>query len=201
MKIKIIFSFFIALVLGSCSLFQTEQKQDVQVEFLPGMMITLPQPAQLGMDMQVSQIVSAAYHDKDGKVSNFSTQVEIVVKPDDMTMVALSGWGGSLFKLNYDGEAIQSSSLPMPNQNIGVKQSLTEFIISNAPADVVRQMFAGTGIQLIVNKDGRVLEDKDGNKVMTIEYKGDKPWTGNILIHNYHYDYTVKVQNLSFKTN
>lgn len=87
-----------------------------------------------------------------------------------IVMVALSAWGGSLFKLDYNGKDIQSSSLPMPNQNIGVKQSLTEFIISQAPIDVVKEMFTNTSISLSAKANERILISKDSKKILTIKY-------------------------------
>ena len=164
---------------------------DIKVEFMPGVLITLPEPQQLNMDEKLSQIVSATYN-ADGKESHFSTQIEVVVESKHIMMIALSGWGGSLFKLDYDGSHIQSSSLPMPNQNIGVKQSLTEFIISNAPLGVVKEMFANTGLHIQEKDNERLVLDKDNNKVMTVLYSKD----GDKLIHNYHYNYIVKVHDL-----
>lgn len=199
LKIKKIILLIFIVLLSSCSFFQTKQQDDTKVEFLPNTMISLPKPESLGLDMNISQIVSATYH-VDGKTSNFSTQVEIVLDKKHIMMVALSGWGGSLFKMNYDGSYIQSSSLPMPNQNMGVKESLIEFIISYAPTPVIKKMFIGTGITL-QSKDKQRCLIKDNKKIMCIDYKADKPWLGQVLIHNYHYNYTVKIDTLSYKIN
>jgi hypothetical protein len=191
MKIKIILLVVASIFFGGCSLFQTDSENDIQVEFMPGVTITLPEPHELNMDEKLSQIVSATYH-ADGKESHFSTQIEVIVDSKHIVMIALAGWGGSLFKLDYNGKHIQSSSLPMPNQNIGVKQSLTEFIICNAPLIVVQEMFAHTGLHIQENDNERLVLDKDDNKVMSVIYSKD----GDKLIHNYHYNYIVKVHDL-----
>ncbi|APC96609.1 DUF3261 domain-containing protein [Francisella frigiditurris] len=198
MKIKSLFLVLFILLTG-CAIFENKENTDTKLEFLPGTIITLPKPSSLDLDMNISQIVSATYHVNE-KTSNFSTQVEIILDSKHIVMIALSGWGGSLFKLDYNGNKIESSSLPMPNQNMGVKESLLEFIISYAPSQVVEKMFNGTGIILEEKLKERCLI-KDDQKIMCIQYKADKPWLGQILIHNYHYNYTVEIDTLSYKLN
>ncbi|MFC4891683.1 DUF3261 domain-containing protein [Pseudofrancisella aestuarii] len=198
MKIKSLF-LVLFISLSGCAIFENKENTDTKVEFLPNTMVTLPKPNSLDLDMNISQIVSATYHVNE-KTSNFSTQVEIIVDSKHIMMIALSGWGGSLFKLDYNGNKIESSSLPMPNQNMGVKESLLEFIISYAPSPVVEKMFTGTGIVLQQESKERCLV-KDDEKIMCIEYKSEKPWLGSVLIHNYHYNYTVKIDTLSYKLN
>ncbi|MEY8767592.1 DUF3261 domain-containing protein [Francisella philomiragia] len=193
MKSKILSTIFIFIFLSSCSLLQTKQQIDVKVAITPDTTITLPQPQQLSIDKTISQIVSATYYDKDGKQKNLTTNMIIEANSKHIIMVALSAWGGSLFKLDYNGKDIQSSSLPMPNQNIGVKQSLTEFIISQAPVDIVKEMFANTSISVSEKANERILTSKDGKKILTIKYSDNNK---KITIHNYHYNYTINITDL-----
>ncbi|WP_150467955.1 DUF3261 domain-containing protein [Francisella sp. SYW-9] len=194
MKNRILVSFFIFLFLSSCSLLQTKQKIDVKVAITPNTTVTLPQPYQLGLNKTISQVVSAKYYDKNGKQKNLTSNMIIEVNSKHIVMVALSGWGSSLFKLDYDGSSIQSSSLPMPNKNIGVKQSLIEFIISQAPINVIQKMFANTDIIVSEQANQRTIMTTNGKKILMIKYSNNNK---KISIHNYHYNYTINITNLN----
>ncbi|API87447.1 DUF3261 domain-containing protein [Francisella uliginis] len=194
MKNRILVIFFIFFFLSSCSLFQTKQKIDVKVAITPNNTVTLPQPDQLGLNKTISQIVSATYYDKNGKQKNLTSNMVIEVNSKHIVMIALSGWGSSLFKLDYDGSSIQSSSLPMPNKNIGVKQSLIEFIISQAPINVVQKMFANTDITVSEQANQRAIMTTNGKKILVIKYSNNSK---KISIHNYHYNYTINITNLN----
>lgn len=183
--------------LSGCALFQHQQTTQPTVAFLPNVEIALPPPSALALDMQLSQIVSATYHIK-GETSHFTAQVEVVINPQHLVMIAVSGWGGSLFKLDYDGDTIHSSSLPMPNGNMGINQTLSEFMMSYAPPKVLKEMFEDTGIEVDISAHQRCLLQNQ-ERIMCVNYSADHPWLGQVVIHNYHYDYTVTVDTLSYQ--
>lgn len=193
----VVMSALVCVSLSGCALFQKQQSTQPKIAFLADVEITLPPPNALNQNMQLSQIVSATYH-INGEASNFTAQVEVVVNPQQIMMIAVSGWGGSLFKVDYNGTTIESSSLPMPNANMGVNQTLSEFIISYAPPSVLTSMFANTDIQVEIKPRQRCLY-QHGDKIMCVDYSTDQPWLGQVVVHNYHYDYTVKVDTLSYQ--
>ncbi|ASG68895.1 hypothetical protein fh0823_20240 [Francisella halioticida] len=181
----------ICFLLYNCSFLQSKKQINNQINITPEVAAVLPQPRQLKLNTTISQIVSATYIDN-GKKTHFTTRVIVKVNSKSITMIALSAWGGSLFKLSYNGKNIKSSSLPMPNKDIGVKQSLIEFIISQAPIDVVNKMFLNSGASVKETQNQRIITDSTGNKILDIQYSGK-----NIFIHNYYNDYTIKIVTLS----
>jgi hypothetical protein len=195
MKNKLLALIFIIPFISSCAMFQTYTTDGVSVDIVPNTTVTLPSPKELNINKNLSQIVSAKYI-VNGKESYFTTHVIATANNKHIIIIALSGWGGTLFKLDYDGSNIISSSLPMPNKNTGVKQSLIEFILSNAPNKVLTKMFEDTNLHIKFENNKRILEDENNTKIIEIDYSKSKNLNDVITIHNYHYNYTVKVTNL-----
>ena len=195
MKNKLLLLIFIIPFISSCVMFQSYTTNSVKVEITPNTTVSLPSPENLHIIKNLSQIISATYTVK-GKESHFTTHVIATANNKHIMIIALSGWGGTLFKLDYDGTTITSSSLPMPNKNIGIKQSLIEFILSNAPKNILTKMFENTDLHIKFEKNKRILEDKNNTKIIEIDYSKNKDSNDIIIIHNYHYNYTVKITNL-----
>ncbi len=195
MKNKLLVLIFIIPFISSCAMFKTDTTDGVRVDILTNTTITLPSPENLHINKNLSQIVSATYTIK-GKESHFTTHVIATANNKHIIIIALSGWGGTLFKLDYNGSNITSSSLPMPNKNMGIKQSLIEFILSNASSKTLINMFEDTNLHIKFEKDKRILKDENNTKVIEIDYSKDKNLNQVAMIHNYYYNYTVKVTDL-----
>ena len=196
MKIKLFAILLSSILLSNCAMFQFNQQDSITIDITPKNSILLPPPSKLGLNENLNQIVSATYTDKDGKKTNYTTQTIVQIDDKHIVMVALAGWGGSLFKLDYDGGKITSSSIPLPNKNIGIKQSLTEFILSNAPISVVKSMFLNTNIHIVEKDDERLFIDQNDKKIITIKYSKNKDHKSVIVINNYFYHYIITITDI-----
>jgi len=122
----------VSLLLSSCALFQTRSMNTPEVQVFKTQSLILPTPAKLALNFNVTQILSSEYVIKDKKES-YIAQVEVEASPQKIVIVAAAGWGGSIFSLVYDGSKIDSSSLPMPHADMGVKQSLVDLFLPTLP--------------------------------------------------------------------
>ncbi|WP_119343833.1 DUF3261 domain-containing protein [Facilibium subflavum] len=183
------------LMSAGCALLKTKQTQTPVVQVFQ-QTLQLPAPKALNLHFNASQLLTATYL-INGQKKSYTTQVEVEASADKIVLVAAAGWGGSIFSLVYDGVCIQSSTLPMPNANMGVKQTLIDFIFSNASVDVLEKMLKGSNITLKIAPGRRVFMLK-GKKVMEIHYQKDpKRKYDEIVIDNNLYHYQVKVKTLS----
>ena len=146
-NIKITLLIITVMLMNGCSLFQTKQTQSPTVELAPNQTIILPKPSELDFNLMATQILTAEYQ-INGKTETYSSQVEIEKKGSNLVMVALGGWGGEIFSLQYNGTEIKSSSLPMPHANMGIKYALSDFILTYAPERVLHNIFKSTDIKI-----------------------------------------------------
>lgn len=153
--------------------------------------ITLPTPAELHMQLTATQLLSAQYGQK-----QYTTQVQVEATPQHLVLVALSGWGGQVFAIDYDGKQIHNSSLPMKNSQAGIHHVLTDFIFTYASPDVINTMLQGTSLTLNTTpKQRQILQQ--GKPIIQIDYQYTNPWQGQVTLKNLALHYTVTITTVS----
>ncbi|MCF6776683.1 DUF3261 domain-containing protein [Thiotrichales bacterium 19X7-9] len=196
-------NFFLLIILclsvTSCALFRVKSTETPEVEIAQNVKINLPTPEQLNINYHSNQILSATYS-MNGKTQTYTSEVIVEVNPKHIILVAASGWGGTIFSIDYDGRNIKSSSLPMPNAAMGIKHTLSDFIFTYASESVLKSMFKGSGITLKVSPKERLFY-LNNKLFMKINYDHKNPWVSNIKLENFLYHYTIKIQNLSVEIN
>jgi hypothetical protein len=195
--IKKIIILTIVLTLSSCALFRKQSESTPRVEVVKGQWIQLPTPAALAFNGQASQILTGIYHIK-GKIQTYTSQVEIEKTPHKLVLVALSGLGGELFSLVYNGITLKSSSLPMPNAAMGIKHTLTDFIFTYAPKSLLQSILSHTDITLQATPLKRIFY-LDSKPIIQITYQYKNPWHGHITYKNLTLHYTVRISTTSYK--
>lgn len=161
--------------------------------------IVLPEPSELNLNQSVSQILSAQYT-IDGKQKNYTSEIYIEINTKKLVMVAVAGWGGTLFSIDYDGKAIKSASLPMPNAHMGIKHTLFDFLLTYASEPVIKRMLFHSNINVDYTKKSRRF-DMNGKRFIEITYQNENPWTGKVVLKNFLYNYTINIQTLNMSKN
>jgi len=152
---------------------------------------TLPTPADLNMQLTATQLLSAQYGQK-----HYTTQIQVEATPQHLVLVALSGWGGQVFAIDYDGKQIHSSSLPMKNSNLGINHALTDFIFTYASPQVINAMLQGSTFTLKASPLQRQIL-QHGKPIIQINYQNTNPWQGQVTLHNLTLHYTVTITTVS----
>lgn len=198
MKKYLLFSLLllISALLTGCAFLRAKAIEIPRVELLPGQWIQLPTPAQLKFNVTAAQILTAEY-----KISNhlhsYTSQVQVEKNSQHLILVTLAGWGGELFSVNYDGVTIKTSSLPMPNLEMGLQHALTDFIFTYADVALIKHMLQTTEIKLVSKPRQRVFM-LHNQPVIKIDYQNINPWQGNIVLRNFKYNYTIKIAHHIF---
>ncbi|WP_116964436.1 DUF3261 domain-containing protein [Fastidiosibacter lacustris] len=193
-QLRLILLMVCILSLTACTLFKTRAINTPRVEVFKNQWITLPTPQMLDLDFTATQILSATYSIK-GKAESYITEVQVEVARNKIVLVAAAGWGGSIFSLLYDGKTIESSSLPMPHADMGVKQSLIDFIFTYAPTNVLKTMLADSHITLEVEPNRRLFYIGT-QLVMKIDYQNQQDLYSVVHLYNYQYHYQIKIKTL-----
>jgi hypothetical protein len=183
------------LTLTGCAALHTESVTAPKVELIAGQWLTLPSPAQLALNVNATQILTAQYTLKN-KPQTYTSQLQIEASEQRLVMLAMAGWGGELFSIDYDGINIKTSSLPMPNSAIGIQHTLTDFILTYADAELLRDMLQTTNIKLI-NKPRQRIFTLHRQPIIKIDYQNLDPWQGNITLRNLKYRYLIKIMTIS----
>ncbi len=190
---------FITLMLGSCAVFRNSARLTPRVQIVPGQWIQLPTPEALGLHSDATQILTGNYRIHH-KPENYTSEVHVEASSRKLVLVALSGLGGELFSLVYDGRKITSSSLPMPNAAMGIKHTLTDFIVTYAPDTVLRAILRNTAIKLHITARTRLLTYRN-QPIIRITYQYQNPWRGTIRYQNLRLHYTLTIVTVSYKNN
>jgi hypothetical protein len=194
-KIKILLVLLLAMVvLTGCAVFRKQQVMSLQrLELVKGQWVYLPTPAQLNFNHQSSGILNATYNKK-----SFTAEVHVEASKHRLVIVALGGWGGEIFSINYDGKHIKTSSLPMPNKSMGVLHTLADFILTHARPKLIRSMLKSTNISLLVKNNERIFM-QNGKPIIIIHYENKNTWRGRITIDNLAMHYHIVVTTLESK--
>ena len=193
--------FFLIFILiastSSCALFRTSNTQAPSIN-IGNNRLTLPKPQALNLDLQASQILSATYQIK-GEKDHISSEVYLEINAHKIIMVAAAGWGGTIFTIDYNGATINSSSLPMPNAQMGVTHTLLDFILTYAPKNTIYRMLKGTDMNVQFSEKKRIylLNEKP---FIYIHYSNKDPWCGTVTLKNTLYDYQIHIQTLNMNT-
>ncbi|WP_440616648.1 DUF3261 domain-containing protein [Cysteiniphilum sp. 6C5] len=185
---------FFAMLLSSCALLQTRAVNTPEIEVFKTQSLRLPTPTELALDFDVTQILSSQYSIK-GKKESYVAQVEVEASKQKIVIVAAAGWGGSIFSLVYDGTSIDSSSLPMPHADMGVKQSLVDFIFTYAPTKVINSVLQTTDIKMQSHKNQRQFY-LNGQLVMQINYQNQQDLYADVKLENFVYHYQIAIKTL-----
>ena len=130
-----------------------------------------------------------------GKKSVYTSQVQVEKTPEHLVLVALAGWGGEVFSINYDGNSIKTNSMPIPNVGVGIDHTLTDFILTYGDASLLKQMLKKTSIDLVDGPRKRVFLFQ-GDPIIKINYQHDDPWQGNVTIENLKYKYKINISTI-----
>lgn len=182
--------------LTSCTaLFRSQAVESPKVEVIKGQWITLPKPSELSFNVTATQILTAQYKIKN-KIRSYASQVQVEKTSSKLVLVAVAGWGGEIFSIDYNGVTIKTSSLPMPNATLGIQHVLTDFIFTYASKKELDKILSSTSIKLI-NKPRERLFVLNGKPIIRINYQNQNPWQGQVVLQNLKLHYTIIIKTIA----
>lgn len=167
----------------------------VQVEVGPGLLVDLPQPDQLQQNINVSQLITAQWGDKNKQ----QLLVQLQVDDQQVALAGFSAWGAKLLSLNYFGE--QAGNKVETNVMTGLAGSLPEpeqvlfnVMLSIWPTQAWQKSLAAIGWTLQEKGLQRQLIDQNGHIVVIIDYEKKPYLDGKITFKHNDLNYKVIIE-------
>ena len=145
-------------------------------------------PATLGTDRAVTQVLRAAFADRE-------MTFNCVVKVDHelLTVVALSAIGARLFTLKFDGSephVLPATALPAPFRPEGL---LNDLQLAFWDLAKLQAAFAGTSWQVTEPFASTRRLKHAGRLVAEVHYASADPWSGRLWLANFAFGYSLSV--------
>lgn len=195
MKIVFLILLTVSLFLTGCASLNTETLSKNALEIVPNENILLPTPAQLHLNVKARQILTGQYA-LNGKTHSQSSEVALEANSQKLSMVAFTPMGTELFSMEYDGEHIQKSALPIPNVDLGVEHGLADFLFAYAPSEAIPLMLKNTDITFKESEKQRLFM-LNNQKLIQIDYEFTDPWKGKIFLQNFALHYSIVIETVS----
>jgi hypothetical protein len=186
-------------LLAGCAFMHVKSSQCPMVELVPHQWLQLPPPAQMKFNFLATQILTANYKIQQKKYT-YTSQVQIDANSKRLIILAIAGWGGEVFSINYDGARVLTNSSPMPHADMNVEHVLVDFILTYASLDVLNSLLQTTAIKIVAKPQQRIflLYNKP---IIKIDYNDTDPWRGRIVLQNIFYHYRLTISTVKLKPN
>jgi hypothetical protein len=162
------------------------------VRVAPELALTLPQPGDLGRNVEASQLLTARYGDQayvfEGRLSATS---------DRFLMVGLDPMGRELLRINWTRTGVEYSAAPWLPADLRVENILADIVLLYWPEETVRRILVPAGGTLVSTFHRRqvLIGDKE---VMQADFQpvgGENPWSGRVHYRNLAWGYELDIQS------
>ncbi len=180
-------SIFLCLfVLGACSVTSVETQRDTIAP------ITL-NPASLGRNLAVSQIVVGEYGDK-----SYKMRFEVEITQERLTVVGLSPLGVTLFTLTQNRDAAPVVTAPKGGLPFDPKYLLFDLYLTYWPTAILRASFTQRSLRLIENTDRSIRRVISMSGEVLVEKKigRDKRNRRETIIQHFDTPYRLRIRTI-----
>ena len=192
MMIARMFLLPLLFLLTSC---MTTPRLQEKIHIAPAITITLPSYTVIP-PAEASQMVIAHYGDK---VFAFRSQVSI--NAQRCLMVGLDSLGDTIMTIRWDKKGVTYEKSPLLPGTLHPENILADFVLVNAPENVLRHALSGKNITLITTNHSRSIR-QDNKEIIHIdnhEEKSGHPWTGQVHYHHLAWQYTLDIKSVEQK--
>ena len=174
-----VFALISCLCLAACA---SPQPATDQVVIAPGITLHLPQPADLGRQVDAVQLVTARYGNE-----SFVFEARLSVERNRLRLVGSDAMGRRAMNVTWaDGRMDVERAGWLP-ETLRPENILADIVLLYWPEDVVRNSLSGADLH--ETPTGRNV----GN-VITVSWQGD-PWSGIARLRNNAWDYDLEIRS------
>jgi hypothetical protein len=147
-------------------------------------------PASLGSERIVNQVVRGAFGARE---LTFSCVVS--VKDGSMTLVGMNSLGLRLFTIRYDGNSVQSETMPGMQAAFMPERLLADMQLVFWPFATLEKPMLAAGWQLSEPAPG-IRRLRHGERLIAeAHYAGDDPWTARSWLVNFEHGYSLQIDS------
>jgi hypothetical protein len=159
------------------------------VRVAPGLVLVLPQPAELGRSLEATQLVTAHYG-----AQTFVFEGHVSATPERLLLVGLDPMGRKALSVTWSASGIQAETAPWLPEQLHPENMLADLVLLYWPEAVVRRGLAGSGGTVTSGARSRSI-GLDGQELIHADYGQDDAWTGSLHYRNLAWGYGLDVQS------
>jgi hypothetical protein len=185
-------SALLLLLLSGCAAPAEMRDRDHATLFAPTRSLVLPQPADLGRNVQAMQLITVQ---RDGDTYVFEGQISIT--PERFLLVGTDAMGRRAMTVTWTDTGVTTETAPWMPSALRPDSMLADIVMLYWPEDVVRRAIAPAGAELVTDAMSRSVRI-DGRDVLHAEYDGAgaSPWTGSLHYANHGWGYEITVRSV-----
>lgn len=160
------------------------------VHIAPNVALALPEPGDLGRNVEASQLLTARFGDQvfvfEGRLSGTA---------DRFLMVGLDPMGRELLRITWTRAGVDYSAAPWLPPSLHAENILADIVLLYWPEDTVRRILAPSGAVLLSDSRSRSVQ-VGGQEVMRADYQpddGTNPWSGRLHYRNSAWGYELDI--------
>lgn len=193
----LILSTLLVLLLSACA--SLTQKSSPRIKISAAVSVSLPSPRELGYSLTATQLIRASWADKQ-RMQTEQLPVRLQVNANEIIMAGFSPWGTRVLSLKYQDKLITTDVLAgLKNTLPKPEQVLFNLMIALWPGSAWEEPLKSIGWKLNDSKGSRTVVDKNGKKVIDIEYGADNKLDAEIIFHNIKHNYTIIIDTLQYQ--
>lgn len=155
----------------------------------PELFLTLPQPGELGRDVDAVQLVSAHYGDQ---IYGFQTRLSAAA--GRFTFVAVDMLGRRAMTVTWTDEGVIAEKAPWLPAGLRPESMLADIVLIYWPEGTVRRSLSGGDLQS--STTGRAVFS-GSQEVIRVDYQpaGSDPWNGRLQFRNIAWGYALDIRS------
>jgi len=181
----------LTLALAACS-GGPDERLAAPVRIAPDLMVTLPQPGELGRDVEASQLLTARYGEQ-----AFTFEARLSATADRFLMVGIDPMGRELLRITWTSTGVDSVAAPWLPSTLRAENMLADIVLLYWPEEIVRRTVAASGGVLVSGPHSRQIW-VGGREVMRADYRpadGANLWSGRLSYRNLAWGYELDIQS------
>jgi len=189
---KSIITIAIVLFLAGCADLPKDNVVPSSVKIAPDLVLAMPQVADLGRPVEVSQLVTVHYGQQ-----SFAFEVHIQATPEHFLFVGLDLMGRKMITIDWTKDKINYEKASWVPSELRPENILADIVLLYWPAAIVRQGLATSGGKLLAGKNSRTVMLRD-KKIWRADYRPtvkNDLWSGKLHYRNLARGYEFDVQS------
>ena len=173
------------LALSSC----VGPPPSTNVRMAPGVVLVLPEPAELGRDVEAAQLVQARYG-----TQGFAFEAQISVTSERLLLACVDQFGRIALSLRWEQRRLDAQRTPSLPDAIRSENILADIMLMFWPEPSIRRGLAASGATFASGPGWRVV--RNGAEDVIRAEAPETPWNGAFRYRNLAWGYTLDVQSV-----
>lgn len=162
-----------------------------RVEIAKNVYLSLPKAEEITRSFDATQLLVADYEEQ-----SYSFQAQLEVRPGNITIAAITMWGGTLFSITYDGSTLRAQGM-INEHGVNAEYMLADILLMTWEPEWVNARLQGAVLDISRSSDSRTV-CRDGEPVIEISYDMPDGRTGRTHFKHLERGYVLDIRTAEF---